>query len=77
MPSFSKQASSPTKLAEYLAMGLPCECNSGVGDVDRIMAEVESLRGETDKLISYARNHFSLKNGVKAYAEVLETSFKS
>jgi len=33
-PSFSKQASSPTKNAEYLAAGLPIIANSGVGDVD-------------------------------------------
>ncbi len=31
---YSKQASSPTKNAEYLACGLPVIANSGVGDVD-------------------------------------------
>jgi glycosyltransferase involved in cell wall biosynthesis len=31
---YSKQSSSPTKLAEYLAAGLPVVCNAGVGDVD-------------------------------------------
>jgi glycosyltransferase involved in cell wall biosynthesis len=36
-PSYSKQASSPTKLAEYLACGLPVICNAGVGDVDEVI----------------------------------------
>ncbi|MBI4646575.1 MAG: glycosyltransferase [Bacteroidia bacterium] len=33
-PAFSKKASSPTKFAEILAMGIPVICNSGVGDID-------------------------------------------
>ncbi|MDF2440857.1 MAG: hypothetical protein JWN98_1841 [Abditibacteriota bacterium] len=33
----SKIASSPTKLGEYLAAGLPVVCNPGVGDVDLIV----------------------------------------
>ncbi len=32
-PAFSKQASSPTKMGEILAMGKPLICNAGVGDV--------------------------------------------
>jgi len=39
-PVFSKQASAPTKLAEFLGCGIPCLSNAGVGD----MAEV--LEGE-------------------------------
>lgn len=39
-PVFSKQASAPTKLAEFLGCGVPCLGNAGVGD----MAEV--LEGE-------------------------------
>jgi glycosyltransferase involved in cell wall biosynthesis len=35
---YSKQASSPTKLAEYLASGLPVICNAGIGDVDELLA---------------------------------------
>lgn len=38
-PTFSKRASSPTKLAEYLAMGLPVAVNAGVGDVDDIVRQ--------------------------------------
>ncbi len=36
-PCYSKLASSPTKLAEYLASGLPVICNPGIGDVDRVI----------------------------------------
>jgi len=35
---YSKQASSPTKNAEYLACGLPIIANSGVGDVDELIS---------------------------------------
>jgi glycosyltransferase involved in cell wall biosynthesis len=35
----SKIASSPTKIGEYLAAGLPVVCNPGVGDVDLITDE--------------------------------------
>jgi glycosyltransferase involved in cell wall biosynthesis len=38
-PCYSKQASSPTKNAEYLACGLPVVANSGVGDVDAQILE--------------------------------------
>ncbi len=36
-PVWSKKASSPTKLAELMALGIPCLTNSGVGDVDDII----------------------------------------
>ena len=36
-PCYSKQASSPTKNAEYLAVGLPIVANGGVGDVERLI----------------------------------------
>ncbi len=34
---YSKQSSSPTKNAEYLACGLPIIANAGVGDVDSLI----------------------------------------
>jgi glycosyltransferase involved in cell wall biosynthesis len=37
-PVFSKKASSPTKLAEILGMGIPIVCNSNVGDIDEIFS---------------------------------------
>ena len=39
LPSYSKKASSPVKLGESLAMGVPVICNSGVGDGDYIMKD--------------------------------------
>lgn len=36
-PSYSKKASSPTKLAEILGMGIPVICNAHVGDVESIV----------------------------------------
>lgn len=36
-PCYSKQSSSPTKIAEYLASGLPVVCNIGIGDLDQLI----------------------------------------
>lgn len=36
-PVFSKQASAPTKLGEFLACGIPCLTNDGVGDMGEII----------------------------------------
>jgi glycosyltransferase involved in cell wall biosynthesis len=41
-PSYSKLASSPTKLAEAFAMGVPVISSSGVGDVQRITEELDA-----------------------------------
>lgn len=36
-PVYSKQASAPTKLAEFLGCGVPCLSNAGVGDMEEIL----------------------------------------
>lgn len=36
-PVYSKIASAPTKLAEYLGCGVPCLGNTGVGDMDAVL----------------------------------------
>lgn len=36
-PVFSKLASSPTRLGEFLACGIPCLGNSGIGDMEQIL----------------------------------------
>ena len=36
-PSYAKKASSPTKMGEILAVGVPVVCNAGVGDTDLLM----------------------------------------
>lgn len=40
-PVFSKQASSPVKMGEILAMGIPIIANAGVGDVDSIIHDTQ------------------------------------
>lgn len=37
-PTYSKVASCPTKLGEYLACGIPVASTSGIGDVDALLA---------------------------------------
>lgn len=37
-PCYSKQASSPTKIAEYLACGVPIISTAGIGDLDELFA---------------------------------------
>jgi glycosyltransferase involved in cell wall biosynthesis len=38
-PTFSKLASSPTKIPEYLAAGIPAISNAGIGDTDRMILD--------------------------------------
>lgn len=38
-PCVSKLASSPTKIPEYLAAGLPVVANAGIGDMDELIAQ--------------------------------------
>lgn len=54
-PVFSKRASSPTKLGEFLASGVPCLTNSGVGDVDQVLA----YRGAGVAIQSFAEKPFA------------------
>jgi glycosyltransferase involved in cell wall biosynthesis len=37
-PHFSKLASCPTKVGEYLAAGVPVVANSGIGDLDDLLS---------------------------------------
>lgn len=41
-PVFSKKASSPTKQAEIMSMGIPLICNAGVGDTDLLFSDEKS-----------------------------------
>lgn len=64
-PVFSKQASAPTKLAEFLGCGIPCLGNAGVGD----MAEV--LEGERVGVALEAFDQASLVNGLERLLELV------
>jgi glycosyltransferase involved in cell wall biosynthesis len=62
-PVFSKQASAPTKLAEFLGCGIPCLSNAGVGD----MADV--LEGEK---VGVALKAFDTKSMKTALQRLLQ-----
>lgn len=38
-PAYSKKASSPTKQAEIMSLGIPLICNPGVGDTDKVVRD--------------------------------------
>lgn len=69
-PSFSKNASSPTKMGELLSMGVPIITNKGVGDVDAIIEA-----GQCGVLVngfdtsSYANAVESLLSGIGHYRQ--------
>jgi glycosyltransferase involved in cell wall biosynthesis len=56
-PVYSKISSSPTKLGEVLSMGIPVICNSGVGDVEKVITRTET---------GYILHHFSTADFEKA-----------
>lgn len=86
----------PTKLGEFLACGVPCISNAGIGDVADILegekvgiavyefddaaldaagARLLAMLAEPglrDRCVASARRHFSLEDGVRAYAAVYE-----
>ena len=41
-PSYSRVATSPTKLAESFAAGIPALCNLGIGDVESLIQELDA-----------------------------------
>lgn len=66
-PCYSKKSSSPIKLGESLAMGIPVLCNSGIGDVDSLLKKVgggiavtdfadASLRNAARRLVEWPRH---------------------
>lgn len=64
-PTFSQIATSPTKIPEYLACGLPVISNSGVGDVDNL------INGEKVGVILH---EFSKKDYLKALEVINDLS---
>ena len=58
-PVFSKQASAPTKLGEFLGCGIPCLGNAGVGDMAGI------LEGENVGVALSRFDESSLQHGLE------------
>jgi len=89
-PFYSKKASSPTKLAEYMAMGIPVVCNNNVGDVEHIVNETnagvvlnikEKINHNkvADELLSFQNKPEQIRNNSKKYftlTEGIETYFE-
>ena len=63
-PVFSKQASAPTKLAEFLGCGIPCLANTGVGDMAAI------LEGERAGIALTGLDKVSLRQGLERLIEL-------
>ncbi|HEY8933796.1 MAG TPA: glycosyltransferase [Cyclobacteriaceae bacterium] len=86
--SFSKKASSATKMAEVMAMNIPVLSNPGWGDVDTILKEggghliadagstLKSIEASTCNSREYCLEYFSLEKGIKTYKEVYEELVK-
>jgi len=59
-PSYARQAASPTKLAEYFAMGIPVISSSGVGDTEKIIKLINGgdiiNHDNKDELLEAAKN---------------------
>jgi glycosyltransferase involved in cell wall biosynthesis len=67
-PVYSKISSSPTKLGEVLAMGIPVISNSGVGDVEAIIKETDS------GIVVHGFSEDELQKAVDAIGELLNKS---
>jgi len=64
-PCYSKQSSSPTKIAEYLASGLPIVSNAGIGDLDKLIE---------DNRVGTLVREFTSESYIKALNEVEQIS---
>ena len=75
-PTYSKISSSPTKLAELMALGVPVVTNRGVGDVDEIVLKNNvgvvinefNTKSYDATIIDIMENFFSAAS-IKAYAK--------
>jgi glycosyltransferase involved in cell wall biosynthesis len=84
-PSFSKKASSATKMGEVMAMGLPIITNQGWGDVDFFACKNDAIvlrdeqaannilrRFDSQKIRDCAQEHLSLEMAVDSYGKVYQ-----
>lgn len=80
-PSYSKKASSPTKLGEILGIGLPVVCNANVGDVDYIISKSQTgviVKEFSDEALSVAAHDLmKMKKGenIREKAKIVEDFF--
>jgi len=65
-PLFSKQASAPTKLGEFLACGIPCLGNAGVGDMTKV------LEGEQVGVVINAFDEVSISDGIQRLLKLVK-----
>lgn len=86
-PSFSKMASSATKMAEVMAMGVPVVTNRGWGDVEIFAHQCEHIQFDTikplaqenppiQKITDFAVEQFSLDGAINGYQNVYEETQK-
>ena len=66
IPAYSKKASSPTKQAELMSMGIPVICNAGVGDSDLIVQKYNA---------GWVVEDFTTENYQKVISQMKESDF--
>jgi glycosyltransferase involved in cell wall biosynthesis len=77
-PTFSQLAASPTKIAEYLAAGIPVVSNEGIGDIDDLLEQervgvlVHDFTPET--FASAARRAIELAGNASVAARCVEVA---
>lgn len=92
-PTFSKKASSATKLAEILAMNIPIFVNEGWGDLESIFREIPQFIVHLDQLkdINFeqleisksellrdlAQRYFNLQDGINKYSKVYQNMIQT
>ncbi len=82
-PTFSKNASSPTKMGEIMAMGVPIIANAGIGDSDEYITQESGALIDLEKMTHKVESNyseedirtacskiFSLRNGVSDYRKI-------
>ena len=68
LPTFSKLASAPTRVGEYLAAGMPVAALAGVGDLDRLLPDAKVGIVLTMSMIMMTA--LSLTNQIDSFADL-------
>jgi glycosyltransferase involved in cell wall biosynthesis len=80
-PSFSAKACSPTKIGEMLAVGIPIAANSGVGDVEAVLADIgagvvvdgfddEAMGRSADALLAIGGDRAAIRAGARRWFDL-------